>query len=127
LSPQEFERVVHDSSWKVIDLRNDFEFDIGHFESAQPIGMEAFTDLPRLLEHFPKEQPIAMYCTGGVRCEKAAKYFHTLGWKHVYSLEGGILNYFEQMGRGSWKGECFVFDERVQIDPQDILPSKEKG
>ncbi|MFO7305164.1 MAG: sulfurtransferase [Gammaproteobacteria bacterium] len=104
----------------LLDTRNDFEVKVGTFRNALPIGIKHFREFPEAVKRLPaelKEQPIVTFCTGGIRCEKAAPYMERAGFKHVYQLEGGILKYFEECGGAHYEGECFVFDHRTALDP----------
>lgn len=101
----------------VIDVRNRYESDAGRFEGALTPAIEHFRDLPGVLgewEHL-KDKTVLMYCTGGIRCEKAAALLRREGFREVHQLHGGILNYHEQIGRAHWAGDCFVFDRRMII------------
>lgn len=105
----------------LLDMRNDFEFEIGTFASAQHLNLPGFRKLKTKqneLEKIPKDKPIVTFCTGGIRCEKAGPYLETLGFKQVYQLEGGIIDYLRKTPAKHWVGNCFVFDERVSVDKQ---------
>ena len=103
----------------LLDVRNDYEVSIGHFVNARFCKMENFTQFSDhasgILSNIDRDTPIVTYCTGGVRCEKAGPVIEQLGFKAVYQLEGGILNYFEQCGEVHWQGNCFVFDARCAV------------
>lgn len=104
----------------LLDTRNDYEVKLGTFRNALPIGVNHFRDFPAALEKLSpelKEQPVVAFCTGGIRCEKAAPLMQRVGFKNVFQLEGGILKYFEEVGGDHYDGECFVFDQRVGVDP----------
>ena len=104
----------------LLDTRNDYEVRLGTFRGAVPAGIGNFRDFPAAVERLPvvlKEQPVVMFCTGGIRCEKAGPYMEKMGFKHVLQLDGGILKYFEECGGAHYEGECFVFDQRVGVDP----------
>jgi RluA family pseudouridine synthase len=104
----------------LLDVRNDYEVEIGTFENAQPIGIDSFRQFPEKIKSLPaemKQQPIVMFCTGGIRCEKAGPMMERAGFEQVYQLDGGILKYFEDCGGDHYAGECFVFDKRVALDP----------
>jgi len=104
----------------MLDTRNAFEVDLGRFENAIDWRIEKFTQFPQALQDHLDElegKTVVSYCTGGIRCEKAALFMQSLGLEHVYQLEGGILKYFEEVGGDHWRGDCFVFDERVGLDP----------
>ncbi|MGV3775015.1 MAG: sulfurtransferase [Verrucomicrobiales bacterium] len=104
----------------LLDTRNDYEVKLGTFKNALPIGIDTFREFPAAVEKLPeemKEQPIVMFCTGGIRCEKAGPFMERQGFKNIFQLEGGILKYFEECGGSHYDGECFVFDQRVGVDP----------
>ncbi|HVU08794.1 MAG TPA: sulfurtransferase [Verrucomicrobiae bacterium] len=104
----------------LLDARNDYEVKLGTFKNALPIGIDHFRDFPAAVAKLPprmKEQPIVMFCTGGIRCEKAGPFMEREGFKHIFQLDGGILKYFEECGGAHYDGECFVFDQRVGLDP----------
>ena len=105
----------------LLDTRNDYEVELGTFENAKPIGVDHFRDFPEAVRKLPdemKEQPIVMFCTGGIRCEKAGPFMEQEGFREVYQLDGGILKYFEECGGDHYDGDCFVFDHRVAVDPK---------
>jgi RluA family pseudouridine synthase len=102
----------------LIDTRNDYEVSLGTFNNALPIGVRHFRDFPAAVANLPaslQQQPIVTFCTGGIRCEKAAPYMIQNGFDNVYQLDGGILKYFEECGSAHYHGECFVFDKRVGL------------
>lgn len=104
----------------LLDTRNDYEIEVGTFKNAIQPGIDNFRDFPQAVEKLPeemKDEPIVMFCTGGIRCEKAGPYMEQAGFKQVYQLEGGILKYFEECGGDHYSGDCFVFDQRVAVDP----------
>jgi RluA family pseudouridine synthase len=104
----------------LFDTRNDYEIKLGTFRGAIPAGIDHFRDFPAAVEKLPesmKDRPIVMFCTGGIRCEKAGPYMESQGFHEVYQLDGGILKYFEEVGGAHYEGECFVFDQRVGVDP----------
>lgn len=104
----------------LLDTRNDYEVKLGTFEGALPIGVSHFRDFPAAVALLPavmKDQTIVMFCTGGIRCEKAGPYMESQGFRQVLQLDGGILKYFEECGSAHYRGECFVFDQRVGVDP----------
>ena len=121
LAPEELKRWLDQGRELVLlDTRNQFEVDLGSFEHTLSLGLKAFSEFPHATPNLPqalKRRPIVTYCTGGIRCEKAAPWLISQGFREVYQLEGGILNYFEQCGGAHFRGECFVFDERVALDP----------
>lgn len=106
----------------MLDTRNGFEVEMGTFTNAIAFDIERFSQFPDAIKETIKEQSdlkdktIVSFCTGGIRCEKAALYMAEIDIPHVYQLQGGILGYFEKVGGAHWQGECFVFDERVALD-----------
>ncbi|OZI71751.1 sulfurtransferase [Bordetella genomosp. 12] len=104
----------------MLDTRNAFEVDVGTFRNAIDWRIERFTQFPDAVRAHRAElegKTVVSFCTGGIRCEKAAIFMGELGIEHVYQLEGGILKYFEETGGPGYEGACFVFDERVALDP----------
>ena len=104
----------------LLDTRNDYEIKLGTFRNALPIGVQKFRDFPDAVRALPgtmKQQPIVMFCTGGIRCEKAGPFMEREGFEEAYQLEGGILKYFEDCADAHYVGECFVFDQRTGVDP----------
>ena len=107
----------------VLDVRNDYEIEAGTFENAVPVGVNRFSEFEdraaELLEECGKSK-IAMYCTGGIRCEKASRALLENGCETVYQLDGGILGYLETIdpSESEWRGECFVFDQRVSVNAE---------
>jgi UPF0176 protein len=104
----------------LLDTRNDYEVKLGTFKNALPAGIDHFRDFPEAVAKLPeelKERPIVTFCTGGIRCEKAAPFMEKAGFKNIFQLDGGILKYFEECGGAHYDGECFVFDQRVGVDP----------
>lgn len=103
-----------------LDTRNAFEADHGTFEGAIDWRITKFTEFPAALQAHRQElqdKTVVSFCTGGIRCEKAAIYMREAGLDHVFQLEGGILKYFEEVGGAHYRGNCFVFDEREALDP----------
>jgi len=104
----------------LLDTRNTYEVKLGTFERAVTLPIRHFRKFPEAVKQLPttmKEGPVVSFCTGGIRCEKAAPFLEMAGFREVYQLEGGILKYFEECGGAHWQGECFVFDKRVGVDP----------
>ena len=121
VSPAEWNQIIADPETFVLDTRNDYEYETGTFARAVNPHTTKFSDLPDFVaEHLDPERHkrVAMFCTGGIRCEKFAPYMKQLGFKEVFQLEGGILKYLETVPpeESMWRGECFVFDERVSVD-----------
>jgi UPF0176 protein len=105
----------------MLDTRNTYEVDVGTFEEAIDWRIAKFSEFPSLVERHASELApyrVVSFCTGGIRCEKAAIVLQEAGVKHAVQLEGGILKYLELEGRPHWKGECFVFDERAALDAE---------
>jgi UPF0176 protein len=104
----------------LLDTRNDYEIKLGTFKNAVTLPIGRFRDFPSAVRDLPpelKDQPIVMFCTGGIRCEKAGPFMEQEGYKEIYQLEGGILKYFEDCQDAHYDGECFVFDQRTGVDP----------
>lgn len=118
---QTWNRLLDDPDVIVIDTRNDYEIDIGSFDGALSPHTESFRQFPAwVADNLDPEQhtKVAMFCTGGIRCEKASAYMLNKGFENVYQLDGGILQYLEdtQASESRWNGECFVFDQRVSVN-----------
>ena len=122
VKPSEWNELIKNKDIKIIDVRNTFEIDIGKFKNAINPKTKSFREFPYSLTkmNITKNDTIAMYCTGGIRCEKASAFLKINGYKNVYQLKGGIINYLDYSKKSShdslWKGECFVFDNRVTIN-----------
>ena len=117
LSPRKWDQFLKVKGAKIIDARKPFEYEIGTFKGSINPNTKNFRDFKNYLMGLKKNEPIGMFCTGGVRCEKATNYLDYKGFKNVYMLKGGIINYFNKTNpvRSNWLGECFVFDNRVTI------------
>ncbi len=120
VAPRDWNALVDDPRVVLIDTRNDYETVIGTFEGAIDPKTESFGDFPAWLEDQPAlegKPPVAMFCTGGIRCEKATALLRSAGFEEVYHLQGGILRYLEEVEpeESRWQGECFVFDQRVAV------------
>lgn len=122
VKPNEWNQLISDPDTIVIDTRNDYEVTIGTFKGAVDPQTKTFRELPQWVEAnqdlLKTKKKIAMFCTGGIRCEKSTAFMRTQGFDEVYHLEGGILKYLETVPQEQslWEGECFVFDERVSVD-----------
>ena len=119
--PAEWNTLLNDPALVLIDTRNDYEVELGTFKNAINPNTENFRDFPEYVKNNlldKKDKKIAMFCTGGIRCEKSTSYLLSLGFQDVYQLEGGILNYLDSIPTENslWEGRCFVFDERIAID-----------
>lgn len=108
----------------ILDVRNRYETALGVFKGAVTLPIEKFSQLPEAIasSDIPRDKPILMYCTGGIRCEKAVAELERQGFERLYQLQGGILKYLEEFPDGHFEGECFVFDHRVAVD-QRLQPS----
>ena len=120
VSPQELLSMYENNEDVVVlDTRNEYETRVGLFENAVDLQLDTFRDFPKAIEQLPeeyKDKQIVMYCTGGIRCEKASVVMLKAGFTDVKQLEGGVLDYFKETGGKYWNGDCFVFDERVALD-----------
>lgn len=119
--PEKWNALIQDPNVLVIDTRNHYEVEVGTFPRAidpETDSFRQFPDFARRLAETSKDRPLAMFCTGGIRCEKATALMLELGFENVYHLQGGILNYLTEMPpeENRWEGECFVFDTRVAVD-----------
>ena len=120
IKPKDWNAIISDPEVVLIDTRNDYEYAIGSFKNAINPETNTFREFPEYIKtHFDpkKHKKVAMFCTGGIRCEKASSYMMSEGFNEVYHLEGGILKYLEEVkpDESLWQGECFVFDQRVAI------------
>ncbi|TVR27930.1 MAG: rhodanese-related sulfurtransferase [Balneolaceae bacterium] len=127
LSPADWRRVMESGDdYVMIDVRNNYESRVGHFEGALKPDVENFYDFPGWLEDagIPKDKKVLMYCTGGIRCEKFSVLMKKKGWDDVNQLHGGILTYAKEEGGEHFKGKCFVFDDRlvVPVNRGDLQP-----
>ena len=121
IKPHEWNQLISDENVTVVDTRNDYEFQIGTFKGAINPKTTNFRQFPQYVKENldpKKHKKVAMFCTGGIRCEKSTAYLKELGFEEVYHLEGGILKYLEEVPENDslWEGECFVFDERVAVN-----------
>ena len=117
VEPKKWNRLIKDKNTLVLDSRKPFEYKVGTFKRSINPDVANFRDFPQFLNKLDKAKPIAMFCTGGIRCEKASVYLEKKGFKNVYQLKGGILNYLKKVDEKDslWKGECFVFDNRISL------------
>ena len=124
LSPAEWKRTLEeDPEVVVVDVRNRYESNAGKFANAIACDIEHFRELPDYVERLAnlKDRKVLMYCTGGIRCEKASALFRSKGFTNVFQLHGGIVTYQEQFGNEHWLGECFVFDQRMTVRVDEAL------
>lgn len=120
VSPKEWDELIEDPDVIVLDTRNDYEVEIGTFQGAMDPKTKSFREFPKYVKENldpKKHRKVAMFCTGGIRCEKASSFMLEQGFENVYHLKGGILKYLEEVPQetSSWQGECFVFDGRVGV------------
>ena len=122
LLPRELKQWLDEGRPVVLfDTRNDYEVKLGTFKNAIPARIDHFREFPAAVAKLPpelKNAPVVTFCTGGIRCEKAAPFMEKAGFEQVWQLEGGILKYFEECGSAHYDGECFVFDQRVGLNPE---------
>ena len=121
IAAKDWDKIIFNKNYLIIDTRNEYEINIGTFKNASNPKIKSFREFPDYIKNsdINKNQAIAMFCTGGIRCEKASSYLIKKGFKNVSQLEGGILNYLEYKKNkklNTWDGECFVFDNRVSVD-----------
>ena len=126
IAPEELKRWYDEKrDFAILDTRNGFEVDLGTFEGAIDLRLKNFREFGRKLDLLPAEargKPLVMFCTGGIRCEKATAIAMQKGFPEVYQLDGGILGYFEKCGSSHYEGDCFVFDKRVALNGE-LKPS----
>jgi len=121
VKPEDWNDLISDPEVTLVDTRNDYEVEIGTFKGALNPKTKSFRDFPEYVDKEladKKDKPVAMFCTGGIRCEKSTSLLLKKGFKKVYHLDGGILNYLEKVdpAKSLWEGDCFVFDNRVTVD-----------
>ena len=117
LEPKEWNKLIKKKDTYIIDTRKPFEYEVGTFKKSINPNINNFRDFPKYLNKLKKDKPVAMFCTGGVRCEKTSVYLKKRGFNNIYQLNGGILNYLQKIKKKDslWKGECFVFDNRISL------------
>ena len=117
LSGKSWNKLISKKDTLVVDARKPFEFKVGTFKKAINPNITNFRDFPKYLKKINKAKPVAMFCTGGIRCEKASVYLKNKGFKNVFQLKGGVLNYLDKVEKKNslWNGECYVFDNRVSV------------
>ena len=118
LSPKKWNQLICDKNTILIDARKPFENEVGSFKNSLNPNIKNFRQFPNFLKKLDKNKSIAMFCTGGIRCEKASVFLEKKGFKNIYQLKGGIINYFKNVDKSEslWKGECFVFDNRISLN-----------
>ncbi len=124
MQPEQLQQWLdNNAEFTLLDTRNNYEIESGTFEQALDLKIDNFRDFTSAVDvalengTLQKDTPIVTFCTGGIRCEKAAPYLIEKGFNEVYQVEGGILNYFDKCGGKHWQGDCFVFDDRAEINP----------
>ena len=117
VEPKKWNSLLKDKKITLIDARKPFEYDLGTFKGAFNPNVNNFRDFPKYLSKLKKNKKIAMFCTGGIRCEKASVYLKKKGFQNIFQLKGGILNYLNKVDKKKslWEGECYVFDNRVSV------------
>ena len=117
IDPTKWNKLIRDKNTFLLDARKPFEFKVGTFQRSINPNVDNFREFPSYLENLKKNKTIAMFCTGGIRCEKASVFLEKKGFKNVFQLKGGIINYLNKIKKEKslWKGECYVFDNRVSI------------
>ena len=117
LDPKDWNKLIKNKDTHIIDTRKPFEYEIGTFKRSVNPNVTNFRDFPKYLNKLKKNKPVAMFCTGGIRCEKTSVYLKKKGFRNIYQLNGGILNYLKKVKKKEslWKGECFVFDNRISL------------
>ena len=117
ISGKSWNKLISNKETLVVDARKPFEYDVGTFKNSINPNIQNFRDFPKYLEKIDKAKPVAMFCTGGIRCEKASIFLKRKGFKNVFLLKGGILSYLDKIEKKDslWKGECFVFDNRISL------------
>ena len=117
LEPKDWNKLIKNKATHIIDTRKPFEYKVGTFKKSVNPNVTNFRDFPKYLNKLNKNKPVAMFCTGGIRCEKTSVYLKKKGFKNIYQLNGGILNYLKKIKKNEslWKGECFVFDNRISL------------
>jgi UPF0176 protein len=117
LDPIKWNNLIKNKNTFVLDSRKPFEYEVGTFKRAINPKVDHFREFPKYLNNIDKKKTVAMFCTGGIRCEKASVYLKQRGFKNVFQLKGGILNYLQNVKKENslWRGECFVFDNRVSV------------
>ncbi len=123
IEPIKWNSLIKNKNTLLIDARKPFEYDVGSFKGAINPKVNNFREFPNYLKKLNKDKNIAMFCTGGIRCEKASVYLEKKGFKNIYQLKGGIINYLKiiKKNKSLWNGECYVFDNRVSVK-HGLLP-----
>lgn len=125
LSPSEFKKLKDQEDVVLVDVRSDYEYSVGKFKNAITLDLENFRDFPEKVEHLKqfKDKKVITYCTGGVKCEKASAFLLEKGFENVYQLHGGIIKYGLEEGGEDFEGKCYVFDNRLTVDVNQVNPT----
>ena len=125
VEPLKWNNLIKDKNTFVLDVRKPFEYEVGSFKKAVNPKVNHFREFPDYLNKLDKKKPVAMFCTGGIRCEKASTYLNDKGFNNIFQLKGGVLNYLKKIKKKNsmWKGECFVFDNRVSVKHDLVVGS----
>jgi UPF0176 protein len=117
IEPSKWNKLIKDKNTLVLDSRKPFEFEVGTFKNATNPSVDNFRQFPKYLKKLSKNKSIAMFCTGGIRCEKASVFLKRRGFNNIFQLKGGVLNYLKKIKPKDslWTGECFVFDNRISV------------
>ena len=117
VNPNQWNKLINDKNVTLIDIRKPFEHKVGTFSGAVNPKVNSFREFPKYFNKLKKNNKVAMFCTGGIRCEKASNFLKQKGFQNVFQLKGGIFNYLSKINikKSLWKGECFVFDNRVSV------------
>ena len=117
IDPKKWNNLIKKKDTFVLDARKPFEHEVGSFKNAINPRVNHFREFPKYLNNLDKKKRVAMFCTGGIRCEKASAFLEKKGFKNIFQLKGGILNYLKKIKKKEslWRGECFVFDNRVSV------------
>ena len=117
LNPRKWDELIKKKDTHIIDTRKPFEYSVGTFKKSLNPNVDNFRDFPKYLNKLKKDMPVAMFCTGGIRCEKTTVYLRKKGFKNIFQLKGGVLNYLKKTNEKEslWEGECFVFDNRITL------------
>ncbi len=125
LEPEQFKKMKDEEDAVILDVRSNYEHQLGHFKNALTLDIDNFREFPeklKELEHL-KNKKVLTYCTGGIKCEKASAFLLKQGFKEVYQLHGGIINYGKEAGGEDFEGECYVFDNRVHVPVNSVNPT----
>ena len=123
VDPTKWNKLIRDKNTFLLDVRKPFEYKVGTFKRSINPNVNNFREFPSYLKNLDREKTIAMFCTGGIRCEKASIFLEKKGFKNVFQLKGGIINYLKKIKKDEslWKGECYVFDNRVSVK-HNLIP-----